>query len=281
MFPSLTHAPSALAVGMLAGALLAVPSGCGNPADSVETMPQILVRALALAEAGDPAAWELCLQLESGEGRGMCQVDASRLLPDRAAACESIGRDHWRNECWFEFAEDLAELKRWEEAISACRSADSYEADCARHLWWTSLQAGTSEAGVRARLLEAFPAHAAQIERAEQDYRALLAEMERPGWTPPGSPSTAPTGAAADWERRFRDADALDLTTCAGDATCVAAAKKVFEERWKRALERNDEARAALCDGGGSTGARLRSNGHPALEQSLATLRAATCAPPG
>ncbi len=256
------------------GLVLLLAADC--PAEvEAPSYPQILVRALRAAQAGDPDAWSLCDQLEVGKGRGECRLEASRVVPDRGAACDAIVKAHWRNECWFEYAEDLGEQARWEEAVAACEQAEDYEGHCARHLWWTSLQAGTAEPALRDRLVRAFPEHDDEIRRAEADYQAVLEQMRRGDWTAPGQP--APSAGARDWERRFRGEGAVDPELCAGDATCLEVAQRVFADRWRRALERNPESRDTLCGDDAAPAIRLSTGGSPALEASLARIREEHC----
>lgn len=235
----------------------------------------MLSEALRRADVGNASAWDLCLSLEDGQGRGMCKLAAAHLQADRGAACGSIRREHWRNECWFEFGEDLAADGRWDEAIAACREADEYTRHCARHIWSTALLAGRGDEGVRARLTAAFPEHDGEIAAAETDYRTLAARMAAEGGT--AADGRAPVSdEELAWQRTFRGAPRIETGRCAGAEPCLDAARGVYTERWRRFGERNPEVLADFC-AGLVLPARLDPGEDPVLRAVAARLRAETC----
>lgn len=265
---------------------------CAEP----ENPSAVLTRALRAAEAGDSGAWELCEQLDEGEGAGMCKVAASAAMPDRGAACEKIVRGHWRGECWFEYAEVHAKAARWEGAIAACREAEAYEKDCARHIWWVAQLGGAPDPALRTRLATAFGVEEAYIARGAEEYRAAAeaaaageqreraqreAEAARVEEEERRLAETMAAVAQDPWKRRFDAESRIDSTTCPEDEreACVAAARTEFTARWERAVERSDAARRHLCGEEGNVGRRLLPYDHDVeLLAAMDGLRPRLCA---
>ena len=256
-------------------ATVALLLACG----SGMTTAELFRAALLAADAGDPRAWAMCERLEVGNGRGECRVSASRSMPDpeRAEACSEIVREHWRNECWFRYAEDLAADARWDDAIERCGHAGTYAEDCARHLWWTSQLGGTTDAALYEKIVRRFPQAAGTLGNGEDVIRkmatdragqaaaeAALAEQTR---------TFALEEARRGWETKLR----AGASCPPGDSTCVAAKQAIFTERWARALENNPDATSALCGRGGHVGARLSTGGDADLDAALVGLRGERC----
>lgn len=246
-----------------------------------ESPGALLTRALRAAEAGDPAAWGLCERLAQGEGAGMCKVAASAAMPDRGAACDRIQRAYWRGECWFEVSEDHTDAGRWEAAIDACRRAEDFDADCARHVWWASVSAtGTRDEAFLARLAETFEMEPAQLDKGAAASKRAEKEADA------REAARLQAEAAADtmqgvlrWRSHFREQLRVDTAACPADEreVCVAAATDELRARWERALEHNAAAKVYLCDGTGSVAERLKPGDEPALIALLDTLRQGSC----
>ena len=71
-------------------------------------------------------------------------------------------------------------------------------------------------------------------------------------------------------------------TTCPSSDrdACVEGARAAFGQRWRRALERSDDAGRVLCGGDGNVGDRLLVDQEGLLEEVLAALRVERCASP-
>lgn len=251
-------------------------SACGSEG---LTTAEVFRSALLAADAGDPRAWAMCEHLEIGNGRGECRVAASRSMPDleRAEACEQIVREHWRNECWFRYAEDLAAKDLWDEAIERCGHAGAYAGDCARHLWWTSQLDGTVDAALYEKILLRFPEVSGTIDNGEAVVRKMATDLagqaEAEAAFADQTRTFAFDEARRGWETKLRDG-----ATCPhADAACVAAKRAIFTEHWTRALQNNPEATSVLCGHGGHIGARLSADGDADLEAALVALRAERC----
>lgn len=266
------RSPALFAAALGCAAIVCAALGCAAP----PTSPDLALRdALRLVSAGDPAAWTACGALPVGDGQGECRLAAAPLQADREAACASVVEDIWRDECWFELAEGHAQAARWDGAVTACAAADAFRGHCARHLWAIALQSGTADPTLRARLDAAFPAHADEIAAVDADYRALSADLAARGTRADGQGPRSETELA--WERSFRDAARIDTRACADDPTCLAVARAVYTDRWRRISERNAGLLDAHC-AGRALPARLDPGDDPTLAALAETLRAETCA---
>lgn len=256
--------------------VLATLLACGSGVSTAE----LFRTALLAADAGDPRAWTMCERLEIGKGRGECRVSASRSMPDpqRVEACGQIVREHWRNECWFRYAEDLAAAARWDDAIERCGHAGTYAGDCARHLWWTSQLDGTADPALYDKIVRAFPAEQGALGNGEATLRKIVADVA--GQAGAEAALAEQTRLFAfDEARRGWGTKLRAGATCpqGADAACVAAKQAIFTERWTRALENNTEASRALCGKGGHIGARLATGGDADMEAALVVLQAERC----
>lgn len=249
-----------------------------------ESGAALLARALEAANAGDPAAWSLCDQLGPGDDGASCKMIAVRALPveERAAACDRIVLAQWQGECWFEIAETCAAQQRWDEAIAACRNAEPFGVDCARHLWLASALEGPPAPAVLARLRSAFPLQHSGVDGGEGSTPAVAADIDagREAGRAHHADERAGQAAGIDvrWEEHFRASRVILTADCpvAERAGCVAAAVEVYTERWSRAATRSAEATGGLC--GTRQGLdRLGTSAEPELIAAEAGLRAKYC----
>jgi hypothetical protein len=97
-------------------------------------------RDVYLSAARDPdptVAAATCDAIGDGALRGACRTDAASRLAhagrfkSAVAICEATGHPMWREECWFQAADDAEVVGA--EAIDACRHAGRFRENCLGH----------------------------------------------------------------------------------------------------------------------------------------------------
>lgn len=205
---------------------------------------QIARDAFTRANEGDPAG---CRDLADADMAGFCAftaVVARRDAPD-ASGCAAVPAGEWRDECYFERADQLVLTGDPAQVVRICADAGGFRQDCARHV---SVQAFRREGGLS-------PA-----------FRTALAEV---------APELDPDGGWVGQTRhqvyvdRARHAAHFRAADCATEEDppgCVAAMGEVVQLRWERLARKHKLARDVLC--AAATRGEL-----PAVDEKLVRLR--------
>lgn len=206
-----------------------------------------------------------------GQGRGSCRVAAARSMPEerRVAACSQIVQDHWRDECWFELAEDRAGTGAWADAADACANAGEYRVDCARHLYQGR---GGDTTEHRSLLLRSVPEAEAALALGADQVAGTQSAVEAASAARVAAGRANGTGAP--WEAVAYDVAASCPPGAAPD--CADNLAQRLTGRWRRAAERQPAVRASLCDGG-MPPAGFSWAPHATLDAAMEQVRADVC----